>query len=151
MKQKRHTAILDLITARDIATQEELAALLRADGFNVTQATVSRDIKELQLTKTPTGTGVYKYALPQNGEDAPASKRLSILCRSVCGVDYAKNMVVIKTQSGMAQAAAVVLDELSLKESVGSIGGDDTIFCVTRTEEDALKLMERVKNLVMNQ
>ncbi|MBE7010611.1 MAG: arginine repressor [Ruminococcaceae bacterium] len=147
MKQKRHAAILNLISQNEIETQEELAALLKEEGFQVTQATVSRDIKELKLTKSPGESGVYKYVQPQmQGEDQPS--QLMILSRAVKKVDYAQNMVVIKTHSGMAQAAAAVLDALTLSEIVGTLAGDDTIFCVTRKEEAAMQLVSRIKTLL---
>ena len=108
MKQKRHAAILDLITNSEIYTQEDMAAKLTEQGFQVTQATVSRDIKELKLTKIAGENGVYKYAKPQRQGDA-TSPQLLILSRSVTSVNYAQNIVVIKTHAGMAQAAAAVL------------------------------------------
>lgn len=148
MKQKRHGAILELITAREIATQEELALLLKKEGFEVTQATVSRDIKELKLTKALGESGIYKYVQPQApGEEHP-SRHLLILSRAVLTVEFAQNMVVIKTHSGMAQAAAAVLDGLSLQEVVGTLAGDDTIFCVTRSEDAALQLTGRIRTLL---
>lgn len=148
MKQKRHAAILTLINNQGVETQEDLALLLKEEGFAVTQATVSRDIKELKLTKAPGESGVYKYVQPQKqGEDHP-SRQLLILSRAVVKVDFAQNMVVIKTHSGMAQAAAAVLDGLAINEIVGTLAGDDTIFCVTRTEETAMQLVNRIKRLL---
>lgn len=144
MKQKRHTAILDLIARFEIVTQEELASRLREEGFQVTQATVSRDIKELQLTKIPGASGVYKYAQPKETESA-WGHQLLIISRSVCSVCHAQNMVVIKTKAGMAQAAAAVLDSLLIEEIVGSLAGDDTIFCVTQDTEAAVRLTERIQ------
>ncbi len=146
MKQKRHTAILDLIEKNEIATQEELALRLISLGFQVTQATVSRDIKELKLTKIPAESGVYKYAKPGAHTGTP-NQQLMILLRSVRSVDHAQNIVVIKTHAGMAQAAAAVLDSMAMKEIVGSLAGDDTIFCVVRDEAAALQLVERIKEL----
>ena len=147
MKQKRHAAILDLITSFEIITQEDLASRLTAQGFQVTQATVSRDIKELKLTKIPGESGVYKYAQPQRQGDV-ASPQLMILSRSVTSVNSAQNIVVIKTQAGMAQAAAAVLDALNLEEIVGSLAGDDTIFCVVQDNKVAAALTEKVKALL---
>ncbi len=147
MKQKRHAAIIDLITSHEIVTQEELAARLTAQGFQVTQATISRDIKELKLTKIPGESGVYIYARPQARSDA-SNSQLMILSRSVCSVQFAQNIVVIKTHAGMAQAAAAVLDALSLKEVVGTLAGDDTIFCVVRDEAAAMQLSEQIKALL---
>ena len=147
MKQKRHTAILDLITNSEIFTQEDMAARLTGQGFQVTQATVSRDIKELKLTKVPGESGVYKYAKPQVQEDS-VSPQLLILSRSVTSVNFAQNIVVIKTRAGMAQAAAAVLDALSLQEIVGSLAGDDTIFCVVQDTTAAKDLTEKIKALL---
>lgn len=147
MKQKRHAVILDLIKNDAIATQEELASALREKGFRVTQATVSRDIKELKLTKAPDASGMYCYVLPNAPEDA-SGRHMTILSRSVDHVDFAKNMVVIKTHSGMAQAAAAVLDGLAMEEIVGTLAGDDTIFCVTRDDDAAMQLTERIKALL---
>ncbi len=147
MKEKRHAAILNLIRQYEILTQEDLASRLTALGFQVTQATVSRDIKELKLTKIPGEMGTYKYA--QQGVPADAPKRqLLILSRSVCSVTSAQNIVVIKTHAGMAQAAAAVLDSLALEEIVGSIAGDDTIFCVVADNDAAKHLTDRILALV---
>ncbi len=147
MKQKRHAVILDLIKNQEIATQEDLATALREKGFNVTQATVSRDIKELKLTKAPGHSGLYQYVLPPMPEE-PSNRHMMILSRSVFSVNFAQNIVVIKTHSGMAQAAAAVLDALSMKEIIGTLAGDDTIFCVTRDEDAAMQLTKRIKSLL---
>ncbi|MBR5236510.1 MAG: arginine repressor [Clostridia bacterium] len=147
MKQKRHAAILDLIAHQEIVTQEDLATRLRNSGFQVTQATVSRDIKELKLTKIPGEGGIYKYAQPKASAAAP-NRQLLILSRSVFNVNFAQNIVVIKTHAGMAQAAAAVLDALSMKEIIGTLAGDDTIFCVTKDETAAMQLTGRIKALL---
>ncbi len=147
MKQKRHTAILNLIANQEITTQEDLANHLCNAGFQVTQATVSRDIKELQLTKIPGKNGVYKYAQPQVAENALGHQML-ILSKSVCHVCSAQNIVVIKTHAGMAQAAAAVLDSLLIEEIVGSLAGDDTIFCVTQDNDAATKLTQQIKSFL---
>ncbi len=147
MKEKRHAAILSLIRQHEIVTQEDLASRLTALGFQVTQATVSRDIKELKLTKIPGELGTYKYAQPGIAADAP-KRQLLILSRSVCMVTSAQNIVVIKTHAGMAQAAAAVLDSLSMEEIVGSIAGDDTIFCVVADNDTAQLLTKRILSLL---
>ena len=147
MKQKRHTAILDLIANHEIITQEDLASRLTSLGLQVTQATVSRDIKELKLTKIPTESGVYKYTKPERQVGVPDAQ-LTILLRAIVKVDYAQNIVVIKTHAGMAQAAAAVLDAMAMKEIVGSLAGDDTIFCVVRDEAAAMQLVDRIKSLL---
>lgn len=147
MKQKRHTAILHLIGSQEITTQEELATCLREMGLQVTQATVSRDIKELQLTKVPGSRGVYKYAQPSAISGSQGHQYL-ILSKSVCSVCHAQNIVVIKTHAGMAQAAAAVLDSLLIEEIVGSLAGDDTIFCVTQDNKSAENLTQQIKSFL---
>lgn len=149
MKLSRHSKILDLISKYNIDTQEELAKRLSEDGYNVTQATVSRDIKNLKLVKVLDDTGVYKYA--QSGtKDATASEKNlnSILVNSVVNVDYALNTVVIKTHAGMAQAVGYVIDSLGLEEILGCVAGDDTILCVTKTERMAANLVEKINLMV---
>lgn len=149
MKLSRHSKILDLISKYNIDTQEELAKRLSEDGYNVTQATVSRDIKNLKLVKVLDDTGVYKYA--QSGtKDATASEKNlnSILVNSVVNVDYALNTVVIKTHAGMAQAVGYVIDSLGLEEILGCVAGDDTILCVTKTEKMAAHLAEKINLMV---
>ena len=149
MKLSRHSKILDLISKYNIDTQEELAKRLSEDGYNVTQATVSRDIKNLKLVKVLDDTGVYKYA--QSGtKDATASEKNlnSILVNSVVDVDYALNTVVIKTHAGMAQAVGYVIDSLGLEEILGCVAGDDTILCVTKTEKMAAHLAEKINLMV---
>ena len=147
MKQKRHAAILDLIAHREVVTQEDLATLLREAGFQVTQATVSRDIKELKLTKIPGDSGIYKYAQPKAPADSP-NRQLLILTRSVFSVNFAQNIVVIKTHAGMAQAAAAVLDSLAMKEIVGTLAGDDTVMVVMRDNNAAAIFCGEIKNLI---
>ena len=149
MKLSRHSKILDLISKYNIDTQEELAKRLSEDGYNVTQATVSRDIKNLKLVKVMDDTGVYKYV--QSGtKDATASEKNlnSILVNSVVNVDYALNTVVIKTHTGMAQAVGYVIDSLGLEEILGCVAGDDTILCVTKTERVAANLVEKINLMV---
>ncbi|MBQ4517189.1 MAG: arginine repressor [Clostridia bacterium] len=147
MKQKRHAAILNLIANHEITTQEELATRLCEMGFRVTQATVSRDIKELRLTKIPLSGGLYKYTQPAVNDSAWGQQML-ILSKAVCSVCHAQNIVVIKTQAGMAQAAAAVLDSLLIEEIVGSLAGDDTIFCVTQDNDSAIRLTQQVKSFL---
>ncbi|MBO5733987.1 MAG: arginine repressor [Clostridia bacterium] len=149
MKLSRHSKILDLISKFNIDTQEELAKRLSEDGYNVTQATVSRDIKNLKLIKVLDDSGVYKYA--QSGaKDANANdKNLnSILVNSVVGVDYALNTVVIKTHAGMAQAVGYVIDNVGFEEILGCVAGDDTILCVTKTEKSAGHLADKINLMV---
>lgn len=149
MKLSRHSKILDLISKYNIDTQEELAKRLSEDGYNVTQATVSRDIKNLKLVKVLDDTGVYKYAQSGTKDVTASDKNLnSILVNSVVSVDYALNTVVIKTHAGMAQAVGYVMDSLGLEEILGCVAGDDTILCVTKTEKVASNLVEKIKLMV---
>jgi len=149
MKLSRHSKILDLISKYNIDTQEELAKRLSEDGYNVTQATFSRDIKDLKLIKVLDDSGIYKYAQSNTKEAAASDKNLnSILVNSVVRVEYALNTVVIKTHSGMAQAVGYVLDSLDIEEILGCVAGDDTILCVTKTEKIAGKLAEKINLMV---
>lgn len=149
MKISRHSKILELIGKYNIDTQEELAKRLSEDGYNVTQATVSRDIKNLKLVKVLDDSGVYKYAQSGSKESSASDKNLnSILVNSVVSVDFAMNTVVIKTHAGMAQAVGYVLDSLGLDEILGCVAGDDTIICVTRSEKTAGYLSDKINLLV---
>ena len=151
MKLSRHSKILDLIAKYNIDTQEELARRLAEDGYNVTQATVSRDIKNLKLIKVLDDTGVYKYAQSGTKETAATDKNLnSILVNSVVDVNYAVNIVVIKTYAGMAQAVGYVVDSLELDEILGCVAGDDTVICVAKSEKNAAHLTEKIKLMVKN-
>ncbi len=146
MKQKRHDAILELIEKHEIETQEELAELLINEGYNVTQATISRDIKALRLIKTVGSNGLYKYS--KAGRKKNEDDSLGIIVQSAVSVDCAQNIVVIKTHSGMAQGAAAILDSMKLSEIIGTIAGDDTIMCVAKTEQEALKVASKINALI---
>ncbi len=149
MKLSRHSKILDLIENYNIDTQEELAKRLAADGYNVTQATVSRDIKDLKLIKVLGDDGVYKYVQSGARENTPSDKNLtSILETSVVSVEAAMNIVVIKTHSGMAQAVGYVIDSLGLEEIIGCVAGDDTMLCVAKTEKNATYLTDKIKLMI---
>jgi len=148
MRNKRHEAILSLITENNIETQQDLTISLASVGFDVTQATVSRDIKELRLVKKLNSDGKYVYVSPShNGKDGVSDKMSNILKQSIVSVDYALNTIVIKTLTGMAQGAASVLDAMQFTECLGTIAGDDTIFVTTRSEEAAQKLSRKLKNM----
>ena len=148
MKQKRHNAILTLISSEVIETQSDLTDALRAQGFNVTQATVSRDIKDLNIMKCQTDDGRYRYAqsaaanMPQGG-----NRIRTIFSNSVVSVDSALNQVVIKTLSGMAQSAAITIEGMNLPGVLGTIGGDDTVFVICKTEKDATELCAKVGSI----
>jgi len=148
MRNKRHEAILTLIKKQNIETQQDLTVALASVGFDVTQATVSRDIKELRLVKKLNGDGKYIYASHNQGGDEGVSDKMSnILRQSMVSVDYALNTIVIKTLAGMAQGAASVLDAMQFSECLGTIAGDDTIFVTARSEEAAQKLTKKLKNM----
>ena len=129
MKTKRQRKIIELITNYDIETQEELAAKLVENGFNVTQATISRDIRELNLTKIATKGGKQKYAVQSSSDIVSNSKYMRVLNDGIITMDTAGNILVVKTVSGMAMAVAAALDAMQIKEILGCIAGDDTIMC----------------------
>lgn len=146
MKIARHRKILELINKYEISTQEELAERLIDSGFLVTQATVSRDIRELSLTKVNSGTG-QRYAAVKTSERDLNKKLLKILKEGYLSSDLAGNIVVIKTESGMAMAVAAALDAILWNEVVGTIAGDDTIFCAVRSSEEGLSLISKLSRL----
>lgn len=148
MKSKRHVKILELIRKNDIETQEELSDYLEKEGYQVTQATVSRDIRELKLTKVAMNNGRQKYvALSENTEDM-LEKYTRIFRDGFVSMDMAQNILVIKTVSGMAMAVAAALDAMNCHEIVGSIAGDDTIMCAVRTVDDTVVLMDRLRKII---
>ena len=148
MKIRRQTKILELIKKYEIETQDELSAYLEQEGFQVTQATVSRDIRELKLTKVALGHGRQKYvALLETNEDM-SQKYERIFRDGVISMDIAQNILVIKTVSGMAMAVAAALDALQIHEIVGSIAGDDTIMCAARSTEDAIAVIDKLRKFV---
>ena len=143
MANARHKAILRLIVEQEIGTQEMLREMLNAEGFDVTQATISRDIHQLKLRKVRGRNGA-KYARA-SVSDAPSK----LLEDVVCKVDFAMNTVVLRCHSGTAQAAAAVLDGMNLPDVVGSIAGDDTIFLLTRSEEQAQSLVRNLQDQIL--
>lgn len=149
MKAQRHAQIIDLIKNKNIETQEELTLMLKESGFDTTQATVSRDIKELKLVKVPDENGNYKYAVKTNHDDIKLSAKFkTILIETVLRIDVSTSIVVIKTFPGMAQAAASAIDNMNWSEIVGTIAGDDTIFVALKTAEDAVLLCSKIKVLL---
>jgi len=148
MKISRQSKIIELINKYDIETQEELAELLMKAGYNVTQATVSRDIRELKLTKVAVDGGKQKYILLQKTETDMSEKYIRVLKDGFVSMDMAQNILVIKTISGMAMAVAAALDALQLSDIVGCIAGDDTIMCAIRTVEDTPAVMEKLSKLI---
>ncbi|MCQ2509526.1 MAG: arginine repressor [Lachnospiraceae bacterium] len=148
MKSARHEQIIKLIREFHIETQEELASRLNENGFTVTQATVSRDIRQLKLTKIADERGRLHYSLPQNAQQNQAERFVRVLKDSFVSMDIAGNILVIKTASGMAMAAAAVLDEWNWPEIVGCIAGDNTIMCAIRTNEEALAVREKMSRIL---
>ena len=147
MKTKRHSKIVELINSYDIETQEELAQRLEEDGFAVTQATVSRDIRDLKLSKVVYGDGKQKYSLMPK-QDGISEKYVRILKEAFISMDMAQNILVLKTVSGMAMAVAAALDSLQMNEIVGCIAGDDTIMAAIRSVDDTVTVMERIRKLI---
>ncbi|MCI7813702.1 MAG: arginine repressor [Lachnospiraceae bacterium] len=148
MKIERHAKIVDLIHRYEIETQDELAELLNQEGFRVTQATVSRDIRELKLTKISLPDGKQKYALMQDQGIGMNEKYLRILKDGFSSMTMAQNILVVKTVSGMAMAVAAALDAMHWSEIAGCIAGDDTIMCAIRSVDDTLIVMEKIKKIV---
>jgi transcriptional regulator of arginine metabolism len=148
MKSKRQVKILELIRHNDIETQEELSDFLQKEGFQVTQATVSRDIRELKLTKVAMNNGRQKYAALVQQEEDLSEKYIRVFRDGFISMDMAQNILVIKTVSGMAMAVAAALDAMHLHEIVGCIAGDDTIMCAIRSVDETMEIMERLRRLV---
>lgn len=148
MKKSRHEKIVELIEKEQIGTQEELARRLNEAGFLVTQATVSRDIRQLHLSKVSLPGGAQKYALLNNDDNYLQDKYIRVLKDGFVSIDVAGNLLVLKTVSGMAMAVAASVDAMKLEEVVGSIAGDDTIMVAVRTPEEAKLLMEKIKGLI---
>ena len=148
MKTKRQTKMLELIKKHDIETQEELSDYLQKEGYQVTQATVSRDIREMKLTKIATEKGRQKYAVI-TGNDTEVTERLTrVFKEAVLKMDYAQNMIVVKTLEGMGMAVAVALDNMQNSEILGTIAGDDTVFCVVRTHNQAAVIIEKLYRII---
>lgn len=149
LKKTRHDKILEIIAQHEVETQEELVRYLREGGFDVTQATISRDIRELKLYKMSVGKGKQKYIVLQQGdENHMEDKFIRVLKDGFVSMDMAQNILVVRTVSGMAMAVAAAIDSLRFQEIVGSIAGDDTIMIAVRTVEDTEQLMERVRKLL---
>lgn len=149
MKINRHAKIYELINKYNVETQEELADLLNQEGYKVTQATVSRDIRDLKLTKVQTKEGRQKYAALKTTQSELAEKYARILKDGFVSMDAAMNLLVIKTVSGMAMAVAAAIDEIGWTEIVGSIAGDDTVMCAVRTVEEVSTVMDKMRKVVL--
>lgn len=148
MKKNRHQKLKELVEQYEIETQDELAEKLKKAGFEVTQATVSRDIRELKLTKVPTGNGRQKYAILLHSDHYLSDKYIRVLRDGFVSMEVAQNILVVKTVAGMAMAVAAAIDAMKLKEIVGSIAGDDTIMMVLHNEQDALQTKENIQNVM---
>ena len=148
MKINRHAKIIELINTYQIGTQEELAEYLNKEGFKVTQATVSRDIRNLKLTKVPAENGRQRYVARQENENLMSERYIRVLREGFISMDMAQNILVVKTVSGMAMAVAAALDAMNFHELVGTIAGDDTIMCVIRTIEDTRLIMDKIQKII---
>ena len=148
MKKKRHKLILELIEKYDIGTQDELLKILRDNGYDVTQATVSRDIKELRLVKALSSNGIYKYTVERNADNEYTSMFDALFQSAMTKVDYAGNICVIKCSPGLAGAACATIDSMNVTEVVGTIAGDDTIFMLCRTPDEARGVCEALNRMI---
>ena len=149
MKDDRQSKILEIISQENIETQEQLLARLRERGIRCTQATISRDIKQLHLIKEPVGQGVYKYAVSGNRTKLNVAEKLRTIFREcIISIDSAGNIVVIKTMPGLANGACSALDNMEMNDIVGSLAGDDTAFLVMRTTESAELLCQEIKDML---
>lgn len=144
MKIARHTKILELIENKIIETQDELAQLLQEAGFTVTQATVSRDIRKLNLTKIAVGDGRQRYVAIGQIDSDISERLIRVFKEAVITVDHAQNVVVLKTLEGMGMAVGVAVDNMKNPEILGSIAGDDTVVCIIRSEEQAQQLVDKL-------
>ena len=149
MKNNRQAMILDIISQENIETQEQLLSRLQARGINSTQATISRDIKQMHLIKQPAGQGVYRYAVSDNRNRLNFAEKLRTIFReSITSIAYAQNIVVIKTMPGLASAACSALDNMELPYVVGSLAGDDTAFLLMKDTESAEAFCEEIKEML---
>ena len=149
MKNSRQSMILEIITQENIETQEQLLARLQERGITSTQATISRDIKQMHLVKEPVGHGVYKYAVSGNRTKLNFAEKLRTIFReSITGVDYAQNIVVLKTMPGLASAACSALDNMDIAYMVGSLAGDDTAFLLMEDTASAAAFCEEIREML---
>lgn len=148
MKISRHAVILNIIKNNEVETQEELAELLKQNGINVTQATVSRDIKELKLIKVMSESGKYRYAAFRGTENNINDRIVNVFRESVVNIDYAGNIIAIKTLSGTAMAASVAIDALGWSEIVGCVAGDDTIFVLIKETDIIEDIVKKFNKLI---
>lgn len=149
MKSQRQAKIMEIISTRNVETQEQLLAELQKEGFHGTQATISRDIKELRIVKELTSLGTYRYTTTSNEMTGSFSSRLNTIFREcIVGFDYAQNIIVIRTLPGLASAAGSAIDAMNLSSIVGSLAGDDTVMIVMRDNNAAAAFCGEIKNLL---
>jgi transcriptional regulator of arginine metabolism len=148
MKTKRQSKILELIQKHEIETQEELLAYLEKEGYAATQATVSRDIRELKLTKVAMNNGKQKYIVLNEAREQMTEKFVRVLREGYLSMDMAQNILVIRTVSGMASAVCASIDAMQIPGIVGSIAGDDTIMCAVRTTEETTEIMAHLQKII---
>ena len=148
MKTVRQVAILDIIEKQEIETQEELASALNARGIRVTQATVSRDIKELRLLKVLTPSGKYKYATGDQADNNLTDRFIRMLAESLLSVSAANNLIVVKTLSGSANVAAEALDSMHWPEVLGTLAGDNTVLLIIRSNEETITVTSRIRGMM---
>ena len=148
MKNERQNRILELVAAHEIETQDEMLELLRKDGYAVTQATVSRDLKELMLSKALTARGTYRYCVNPARSHTGNVRLNNAMVDSIIHVDYSMNNVVLKTYPGLAQAVASSVDAMNMHQVLGCVAGDDTIIIVTRDEESSAQISEKIRELM---
>lgn len=148
MKTVRQVAILDIIEKQEIETQEELASALNARGIRVTQATVSRDIKELRLLKVLTPSGKYKYATGDQADNNLTDRFIRMLAESLLSVSSANNLIVVKTLSGSANVAAEALDNMHWPEVLGTLAGDNTVLLIIRSNEETITVTSRIREMM---
>lgn len=148
MKTVRQAAILDIIEKQEIETQEELASALNARGIRVTQATVSRDIKELRLLKVLTPSGKYKYATGDQADNNLTDRFIRMLAESLLSVSSANNLIVVKTLSGSANVAAEALDSMHWPEVLGTLAGDNTVLLIIRSNEETITVTSRIREMM---
>lgn len=149
MKIKRQRKIIDLISNYEVETQEELAKMLVNSGYDVTQATISRDIRDLNLTKITTENGKQKYAVPNAATKVMNSKYMRVLNDGILSIETSANIMVIKTVAGMAMAVGAAIDAINIKEIIGCIAGDDTIMCVIDEAENSNKVKEYLDDFII--
>ncbi len=148
MKSERHNRILELVAKYEIETQEDMMARLQSEGYRVTQATVSRDLKELKLTKALTANGTYRYCVSQSRNHTGNVRINNAMADSILHVDYSMNNVVIKTYPGLAQAVASSIDAMNMHSILGCVAGDDTIIIVSRDVESSAQISKRIRELM---